>query len=104
MYYIEYFRRRPGVPIETFHETVRASFDYWQAHNPPDRLVLLLGRTWRLGPSPEYLAAWEIEGVERLTAWEEAARAKKLSGAPNVADVAEMVESGLYEELGAEAL
>lgn len=102
MYYVEFFKRRQGVALEEFHSTVQASFNYWEEHNPPDRLALLLARTWRLGPSPSCLAVWEIEDFQRLRTWEEAARVKRDRGAPNVADVAEMLQSGLYEAFGSE--
>jgi hypothetical protein len=102
MYYIEYFRRKPGVDLDEFHRTVKASFDYWEKNNPPDKLVLLLGRTWRMGPDPGYIAVWKMSDFQRLREWEQSAAKKKASGAANVADVAEMLDSGMYEDFGQE--
>lgn len=102
MYYIEFFKKKDGVKVADFHETVRASFDYWEKHNPPDKLVLLLGRTWRMSPDPGYIAVWEITDFQRFREWEESARRKREAGAPNVAEVADMVDSGLYESFGLE--
>jgi hypothetical protein len=70
--YIEYVSRRPGVSIEGFHAIVGPGHRNWAAAYPQDRLVLNIARTWRLGPEPEYLAAWDVPGssVERLGEWE----------------------------------
>jgi hypothetical protein len=102
LYYVEYFRRKKGVPLGEFHETVRASFRYWEENNPPDRLVLLIGRTWRMGPDPGYMAVWEVNDFQRLRDWEVSAAKKKSAGAPNVADVADMLDSGVYERFSRE--
>jgi hypothetical protein len=102
MYYIEYFSKKPGVPVDEFHQTVRASFEYWEKSNPPDRLVLLAGRTFGMGPEPGCIAIWELSDFQRLREWEESAAKKKTAGAPNVADVADMLDSGVYETFGQE--
>jgi hypothetical protein len=70
--YIEFFSRRPGVSLEDFHEKAGAGQRGWAEAHPDDRLLLSLGRTWRLGPEPEYLTAWwyRTEGLGRIDDWE----------------------------------
>lgn len=72
MIYIEYTSRRPGVSIEAFHKIMRLGQGGWASDHADDVTVLLLGRTWRLGPEPEYLGVWHSPafGVERLDDWE----------------------------------
>ncbi|HHT9131508.1 MAG TPA: hypothetical protein ACFYED_03380, partial [Candidatus Tripitaka californicus] len=71
MIYIEYFSRRPGVELAEFHAGV-AKGSAWGDGYVEDRLILLAGRTWRLGPDPEYLMVWHSSnaGFERIDAWE----------------------------------
>lgn len=70
--YIEYISRRPGVDIYTFHRLVAQGQEGWDDAYAEDRLVLNVGRTWRLGPEPEYFAVWytPAAGLERLDAWD----------------------------------
>lgn len=72
--YVEFISRRPGVSLETFHTLVRSSQDDWAAEQADDVIVAKLGRTYRLGPEPEYLYAWWLprHGLERLQDWESA--------------------------------
>jgi len=71
--YIEYISRRSGVPLNGFHAIAGPGQGRWAGQYPEDRLILNIGRTWRLGPEPEYLAVWHTpgKGVERLGEWEE---------------------------------
>jgi hypothetical protein len=68
MYYIEFIHWDRSVPLEIFRFLGQQSSG-WK-DNSPDRLVLQLGRTLRLGPQPGYLAIWEIPGIYRLDEWE----------------------------------
>lgn len=70
--YIEYISRRPGVALGVFHEVAGRGQTRWEAEYAEDRLILTLGRTWRLGPEPEYLHIWynPTAGLERLDEWE----------------------------------
>jgi hypothetical protein len=72
MIYVEYTSRRPGVPLETFHKIMRLGQGGWATDHADDTAVLMLGRTWRLGPEPEYLGVWHSPafGLERLDDWE----------------------------------
>jgi hypothetical protein len=70
--YVEYISRRSGVEITAFHETVNQGQEGWDDAYGEDQLILNAGRTWRLGPEPEYLAVWyaPAAGLERLDAWD----------------------------------
>ena len=66
--YIEYISRLPGVSLQHFH--FAASQQVWSAEYD-DQLVLNLGRTFRMGPEPSYLAVWYTPdgGLERIDEW-----------------------------------
>ena len=51
--YIEYISRRPGVPLQSFHAIAGPGQAKWAAEYGVDRLILNIGRTWRLGAEPE---------------------------------------------------
>jgi hypothetical protein len=70
--YIEFISRRPGVALETFHVVAGGGQEGWEGDYDADVAVLNLGRTWRMGPEPEYLTAWHSPsaGLERLDEWE----------------------------------
>jgi hypothetical protein len=70
--YIEYISRRPGIALEGFHHTVNRGQTGWEGDYADDELILNVGRTWRLGPEPEYFAVWYLPsaGLERLGDWE----------------------------------
>jgi hypothetical protein len=74
--YIEFISRRPGISIEHFHAIAGAGQTGWAKQYGDDELVLNLGRTWRVGPEPEYLAVWlnRNAGLELLGEWERAFR------------------------------
>ncbi len=69
--YIEYISRRPGVAIDGFRQIASAGQPGWAASYDVDTLILNVGRTWRLGPEPEYVAVWHTptRGIERLGEW-----------------------------------
>ena len=70
--YIEYISRRPGVSLEAFHEVAGRGQTAWAGEYGDDQLVLNVGRTWRVGPEPEYVAVWynAAAGLERIAEWE----------------------------------
>jgi hypothetical protein len=70
--YIEYISRRPGVSLEAFHEVAGRGQTGWAGEYGDDQLVLNVGRTWRIGPEPEYVAVWynAAAGLERIAEWE----------------------------------
>lgn len=69
--YVEYISRRAGVSIEEFHYAAGRQ-DRWSDDHGGDVLLLNLGRTFRTGPEPEYLAVWYTAdgGLERIGDWE----------------------------------
>lgn len=70
--YIEYISRRPGVALDVFHEVAGRGQTRWAQEYSADQLILTLGRTWRIGPEPEYLHIWynAHAGIERIDDWE----------------------------------
>jgi hypothetical protein len=72
--HVEYISRRPQVSLAHFHAIAGEAQGGWAGANADDRLILNLGRTWRVGPEPEYLAVWfsPAAGLERLGGWEQA--------------------------------
>lgn len=70
--YIEYISRREGVALEAFHKVAGRGQTGWSGDYEDDALVLNLGRSWRMGPEPEYLAAWYTPGagLDRIDDWE----------------------------------
>jgi hypothetical protein len=69
--YVEYIARRPGVTLEDFRALTGYTQPRWSELFPEDELLLNLGRTWRIGAEPEYLAVWvnSSAGLERLDEW-----------------------------------
>jgi hypothetical protein len=70
--YIEFISRRAGVSLEAFQFAAGRGQTGWSAEHSDDVLLLNLGRTFRLGPEPEYVAAWYTPGagLERIGDWE----------------------------------
>ena len=101
--YIEYISRKGGVPLDAFHQIAGPGQRGWASSYGDDHLILNVGRTWRLGPEPEYVCIWNTPGtgVERLSAWAsifasgEADHLEKAFGAVGRIDMA-----GFYEPLG----
>jgi hypothetical protein len=69
---VEYISRRPGVSIEAFHFAAGRGQSGWSSEHADDVLLLNLGRTFRTGPEPEYVAVWYTAGagLERIGEWE----------------------------------
>lgn len=69
--YIEYFSRLPGVDLETFRRQAAQGQEGWN-NGYEDELILSIGRTWRLGPDPDYMTVWHAPsaGVDRIDAWD----------------------------------
>lgn len=70
--YIEYISRRPGVSLEAFHSLAGHGQTGWAGENPEEVLLANLGRSWRTGPEPEYMAIWYTprQGLDRFDDWE----------------------------------
>lgn len=99
--YVEFISRRPGVSLDTFHTLLKSSQDDWAAEQTDDVIVAKLGRTYRLGPDPEYLYAWWVprHGLERLDEWESAfASAGDTIGA-SIEAIGRIDRAGCYDPL-----
>ena len=72
MIYVEYFSRLPGVALADFHRAVAQGQEGWGSSYQEDRLVWHAGRTWRLGPEPEYVAVWHTPDADfdRIDDWD----------------------------------
>jgi hypothetical protein len=69
---VEFISRRPGVSVEAFHFAAGRGQTGWSSEHSDDVLLLNLGRTFRTGPEPEYVAVWytPASGLERVGDWE----------------------------------
>ena len=58
---------------EAFRYMIGSMQTGWERQHEEDDLLLLnVGRTWRIGPEPEFLTAWYSQaGLERLDQWEQ---------------------------------
>jgi hypothetical protein len=100
--YVEYFSRRPGIELSDFHNTVAAAQAEWGSGYSEDQLVLHAGRTWRLGPEPEYFTVWYSPNArfERLDEWDRVFRTPEgAAHASFFARVARIDVAGCYEPL-----
>ena len=70
--YLEFISRRPGVSLEQFHAVAGQGQTGWAGDNAEDLLLANLGRSWRTGPEPEYIAFWysRDQGLDRFDDWE----------------------------------
>ncbi len=70
--YVEFISRRASVPLERFHAVAGGTQGTWAQRHSDDRIILNAGRSWRVGPEPEYLCVWYTpgSGLERIDDWE----------------------------------
>jgi hypothetical protein len=119
MIYIEFTSRRPqpGLrhdergalvvepfesQLERFHRGVRAGQSGWEGSWSEDRMLLSVGRTWRLGPEPEYMTAWQTptEGFERIDEWDTVFRSGEADDLEKpFREVARIDRAGCYDAL-----
>jgi hypothetical protein len=119
MIYIEFTSRRPqpGLrenergalivepfesQLERFHRGVLAGQSGWEGSWSEDRMILSVGRTWRLGPEPEYMTAWQTptEGFERIDDWDKVFRSGEADALEKpFREVARIDRAGCYEAL-----
>jgi hypothetical protein len=100
--YVEYISRRPGVSLEAFHKIMRLGPGGWADEHAADVPVLMLGRTWRLGPEPEYMCVWHsaAAGFERIDDWERVFRAGEADAVQQPFDLAARIDrAGCYDAL-----
>ncbi|HLZ09702.1 MAG TPA: hypothetical protein VKT80_14020 [Chloroflexota bacterium] len=102
MIYVEYISRRPGVTLADFHAAVETGQEGWDATYQEDHLIWSAGRTWRLGPAPEYLGVWYSPHAdfERIDDWERIFRGGEAEIHENVfRKVATIEAAGCYRPL-----
>jgi hypothetical protein len=119
MIYIEFMSRRPqpGLreneqgalvvepfesQLERFHRGVLAGQGGWEGSWSQDRMILSAGRTWRLGPEPEYMTAWQTptDGFERIDDWDKLFRSGEAGDVERpFREVARIDRAGCYEAL-----
>jgi hypothetical protein len=100
--YIEFISRRPGVALEAFHAVAGGGQTGWAGDYAADVPVLNLGRTWRMGPEPEYLTVWHSPsaGLERLDEWERIFKSGDAAGFEEPFRLAARIDrAGVYEPL-----
>jgi hypothetical protein len=119
MIYIEFTSRRPQAGLRAnergtlavesfesqlarFHRAVLSGQSGWEGSWPTDQLLLSMGRTWRLGPEPEYVTVWHTpaSGFERIDEWDEVFRSGKADEIEKpFTEVARIERAGCYEAL-----
>ena len=119
MIYIEFTSRRPqpGVrendqgalalesfesELQRFHRAVLAGQSGWENSWSDDRMILSLGRTWRLGPEPEYMTVWHTPtaGLERIDEWDKVFRSGEADELEKpFRELARIERAGCYEAL-----
>lgn len=101
--YVEFINRRPSISLEEFHERAGRAQGDWAGKYGEDQMILNVGRSWRLGPEPEYLCVWYTpeSGLDRIDEWE---RLFQDSGErehhAEFADVARIARAGCYVPIG----
>ena len=100
--YVEFISRRPMVSLERFHEQAGRIQGEWATSHGDDLMVLNAGRTWRIGPEPEYLCVWYTPGagVERIDDWERLFRGGESEHHAGFEEVARIDRAGCYVPLG----
>ncbi len=99
--YIEYISRLPRVSVEQFHFAAGRQ-DLWSEGYADDVLVLNLGRTFRVGPTPEYLAVWYTpgRGLDRIGDWERVFQSHEADDLEETFKLASRIDAaGCYDPL-----
>jgi hypothetical protein len=119
MIYIEFTSRRPqaGVRLDSegtlsvesfesqlqrFHRAVLEGQSGWADSFSKDEPILSIGRTWRLGPEPEYMTIWHTPGagLERIDDWDTVFRSGEADELNKpFREVAWIEQAGCYEAL-----
>jgi len=100
--YVEFISRRPAVSLEQFHEAAGRIQGEWADGHGEDLMVLNAGRTWRIGPEPEYLCVWytPASSLDRIDDWERLFRGGESEHHAGFQAVARIDRAGCYIPLG----
>jgi hypothetical protein len=101
--YIEYISRRPGVGLHEFHTVAGGGQSGWAGDFGDDVALLNVGRSWRIGPEPEYLSAWYTPGagLDRIDFWEQTFRSGQADAYEEPFRLAARIDrAGCYEPIG----
>jgi hypothetical protein len=74
----------------------------WEGSWAEDQIIFSIGRTWRLGPEPEYLTAWytPTAGLGRIDDWDKIFRSGEADEIEKpFREVARIERAGCYEPL-----
>jgi len=88
--------------LQRFHRAVLAGQRGWEGSWSEDQLILGVGRTWRLGPEPEYMTVWHTPGagLERIDGWDEIFRSGRSDEIEKpFTEVARIERAGCYDAL-----
>jgi hypothetical protein len=119
MIYIEFTNRRPqpGLrednrgelalesfesQLQRFHKAVLEGQSGWEGSWSEDQLVLSIGRTWRLGPEPEYMTIWHTPtaGLGRIDEWDRVFRSGEADALEKpFRELARIERAGCYDAL-----
>jgi hypothetical protein len=119
MIYIEFTSRRPqpGLresdrgtlavesfesQLQRFHRAVLAGQTGWEESWSEDQMILSVGRTWRLGPEPEYMTVWytPTAGLGRIDDWDKVFRSGEADDLEKpFRELARIERAGCYEAL-----
>ncbi|MDX6376422.1 MAG: hypothetical protein QOE98_725 [Gaiellaceae bacterium] len=100
--YIEYISRRPGVGLHEFHTVAGGGQSGWAGDYGDDVALLNVGRSWRMGPEPEYLSAWYTPGagLDRIDFWEQTFRSGQADAYEEPFRLAARIDrAGCYEPI-----
>jgi hypothetical protein len=88
--------------LPEFHAAMTQGQEGWDATYTEDQLLWSAGRTWRLGPEPEYLGVWYSPGFgfERIDDWDRIFRSGHADVHENkVRRAARLDAAGCYDAL-----
>ena len=119
MIYIEFTSRRPQAglrendrgtlavesfesQLQRFHRAVLAGQSGWEGAWAEDQMILSVGRTWRLGPEPEYMTVWYTPTADfgRIDEWDRVFRSGEADELEKpFRELARIERAGCYEAL-----
>jgi hypothetical protein len=88
--------------LQRFHRAVLEGQSGWANSFSKDEMILSVGRTWRLGPEPEYMTIWHTPGtgLERIDEWDTIFRSGEADELDKpFREVAWIERAGCYEPL-----